>query len=87
MVLRDYNKSKDDLEDKNDEIEGLREDLEKAKELLSRQQNRLVLYSSPISQKLPKTHEDGGDTDGDDGNGDVGDDASQQENLPETQVR
>ena len=82
MVLRDYNKIKDDMEYKNDEIKGLREDLEKAKELLSRQQNRFVLYSSPISQNLPKTHEDG-----DDGNGDVADDASQQENLPETQVR
>ena len=75
------------MEDKNDEIQWLREDLENAKELLSRQQNRLVLYSSPISQMLPKTHENGGDVDGDDGNGDVGDDASQQENLPETQVR
>ncbi len=45
VVLRDYNQIKDDLEDKNDEMKGLIEDLEKAKELLSRQQNRLVLYS------------------------------------------
>ena len=75
------------MEDKNEEIQGLRADLEKAKGLLSRQQNRLVLYSSPISQKQSKTREDGVDVDGDDRNEDVGDDASQQENLPETQVR
>ena len=87
MLLQDYNKIKDDLEEKNDEIKVLREDLKKGIELLSRQQNRLVLFSSPILQKLPTTREDGGDVDGDDGNGDVGDDASQQENLPETQVR
>ena len=54
MVLRDYNQIKDNLEDKNDEIKGLKADLEKANELLGRQQNRLVLYSTPISQKLPK---------------------------------
>ncbi len=60
--------------------------MEKAKGLLSRQQNRLVVYSSPILQRLPETHEEGGDVDGDDGNGDVADDASQQENLPGTQV-
>ncbi len=87
MILRDYNQIKDQLEEKNDEIKNLREDFEKAKELLSRQQSRLVLYSSPILQKLPKTHEDGVDVDGGDGNGDVGYDASQQENLPKTQVR
>ena len=85
MVLRDYNQIKVNLEDKNDEIKGLKEDLEKANELLGRQQNRLVLYSTPISQRLPKTLEDGGDVDGDDGNEDVG--AQQQNNLPETQVR
>ena len=84
MVLRDYNQIKDNLEDKNDEIKGLKADLEKANELLGRQQNRLVLYSTPISQRLPKTLEDGGDIDGDDGNIDVG---APQENLPETQVR
>ena len=84
MVFRDYNQIKDNLEDKNDEIKGLKADLEKANELLCRQQNRLVLYSTPISQRLPKTLEDGGDIDGDDGNIDVG---AQPENLPETQVR
>lgn len=87
VILRDYNRITDDLEDKNDEIKGLREDLEKANQLLSRQQNRLVLYSSPIEQRLQKTLEDGSDNDGEDGNRDVGDDASKQENLPETQVR
>ena len=85
MILRDYNQIKDNLEDKNDEIKGLKADLEKANELLGRQQNRLVLYSTPISQRLPKTLEDGGDVDGDDGNEDAG--AQQQNNLPETQVR
>ena len=85
MVLRDYNQIKDNLEDKNDEIKGLKADLEKANELLGRQQNRLVLHSTPISQRLPKTLEDGGDVDGDDGNEDVG--VQQQNNLPETQVR
>ena len=84
MVLRDYNQIKDNLEDKNDEIKGLKADLEKATELLGRQQNRLVLYSTPISQRVPKTLEDGGDIDGDDGNIDVG---AHPENLPETQVR
>ena len=49
MVLRDYNQIKDNLEDKNDEIKGLKADLEKANELLGRQQNRLVLYSTPVS--------------------------------------
>ncbi len=71
------------MEEKNYEIKSLRVDLEKAKGLLSRQQNRLVLYASPIVQRLQKNLEDGGD----DGNEDVGDDASQQGNLPELQVR
>ena len=87
MISRDYKQIKDELEEKNDEIKNLREDFENAKRLLSRQQNRRVLYSSPISQKQPKTHEDGVDVDGDDGNEDDGDDALQQDNLPETQVR
>ena len=38
MVFRDYNQIKDNLEDKNDEIKGLKADLEKANELLGRHQ-------------------------------------------------
>ena len=72
MVLRDYNQIKDELEEKIDEITILNEDLEIAKGLLiSRQQNRLVIHSSPISLRPPNTREE----------------ASQQEHLPETQVR
>ena len=48
MVLRDYNQIKDELEEKIDEITILKGDLEIAKGLLSRQQNRLVIHSSPI---------------------------------------
>ncbi len=71
MVLRDYNQIKDELEEKIDEITALKEDLEIAKGLLSRQQNCLVINSSPISLRPPKTREE----------------ASQQEHLPETRVR
>ena len=84
MVSRDYNQIKDEFEEKIDEIRCLREDLEKAKGLLSRQQNRLVVYSSPILNRLQETHEEGGDVNGD---GDDTDAALQQEHLPETQVR
>ena len=84
MVSRDCNQIKDELEEKIDEIRGLREDLEKAKGLLSRQQNRLVVYSSPILNRLQETPEEGGD---DDGDGYDKDAALQQERLPETQVR
>lgn len=89
MVSRDYNQIKDELEEKIDEIRGLREDLEKAKGLLSRQQNRLVVYSSPILNRLQETHEEGDDDNGDGAGDDKGDKdaALQQEHLPETQVR
>ena len=73
MALRDYNQIKDELEEKIDEIKGLKEDLEMAKGLLSLQQNRLVVYSSisNFTIRPPETREE----------------ASQQELLPETQVR
>jgi predicted nucleic acid-binding Zn-ribbon protein len=73
VVSRDYNQIKDELKEKIDEIRGLREDLEKAKGLLSRQQNRLVVYSSPILNRLQETREEGDDDNGD-GAGDDGDD-------------
>ena len=72
------------MEEKIDEIRGFREDLEKAKGLLSRRQNRLVVYSSPILNRLQETHEEGGD---DDGDGDDKDAALHREHLPKTQVR
>ena len=58
MVLRDYNQIKDELEEKIDEIAVLKEDLEIAKGLLSRQQNRLVIHSSQISLRPPETREE-----------------------------
>jgi hypothetical protein len=58
------------LEEKNDEITILKNDLEKAKGLLSLQQNRLVIHSSPITLRP----------------GEIPEEASQQEQLPQTQV-
>ena len=48
----------------------LKDELEIAKGLLSRQQNRLVIHSSPITLRPPEIREE----------------ASQQEHLPQTQV-
>jgi hypothetical protein len=58
------------LEEKIDEITILKDELETAKGLLSRQQNRLVIHSSPITLRAPEIREE----------------ASQQEHLPQTQV-
>ena len=53
LVARDYNKLKDELEEKNDEIQVLKEELKAAKGLISCQANRLVITSSPIIEKKP----------------------------------
>ena len=53
IVARDYNKLIDELEEKNDEIRVLKEELKSAKGLISCQENRLVITSSPIIVKQP----------------------------------
>jgi hypothetical protein len=53
VVARDYNKLKEELEEKNDEIKVLKEELESAKGLIICQANRLVITSSPIIEKQP----------------------------------
>ena len=53
VVARDYNKLKDESEEKNDEIQVLKEELESAKGLMSCQANRLVITSSSITVKQP----------------------------------
>jgi hypothetical protein len=73
VVGRDYHKLKDELEEKNDEIQVLKEELKSAKGLISCQANRLVITSSPIIEKKPTREVDLVD-------------ASQDNKLPETQV-
>jgi hypothetical protein len=51
IVARDYNKLKDDLEEKHCDIQILKEELESAKGFISCQANRLVVTSSPILVK------------------------------------
>ncbi len=53
VVARDYNKLKDELEEKNDDIQVFKEKLESAKGLISCQATRLVITSSPIIVKQP----------------------------------
>ena len=53
FVARDYNELKDELEEKNDEIQVLKKELESAKGLISCQADRRVMTSSPIIVKQP----------------------------------
>jgi cell division septum initiation protein DivIVA len=73
VVERDYHKLKDELEEKNDEIQVLKEEMKAAKGLISCQANRLVITSSPIIEKKPTREVDLVD-------------ASQDNELIETQV-
>jgi len=77
VVARDYNKWKEELEEKNDEIQLIKEELESAKALISCQANRLVITSSPIIEKQ-KTREVDLNP--------IVVNASQDNTLPETQV-
>jgi hypothetical protein len=58
LGARDYNKLKDELEERNDEIQALKEELNSAKGLISCQANWLVIISSPIIEKQPTREED-----------------------------
>jgi cell division septum initiation protein DivIVA len=77
LVARDYNKLKDELEEKNEEIQVLKEELKSAKGLISCQANRLVITSSLIIEKQPTREVDLKPKVVD---------ASQDNKLPETQV-
>ena len=75
VVAKDYNKLKDELEEKNDEIQILKEELKSARGMISCQANRLVITSSPIIEKKTNRDIDLKEVD-----------ASQDKKLPETEV-